>query len=38
MVGDVHAGSVVWLFLVSIGASALGGALGMASGIFFVPI
>jgi len=34
----MHAGSAVWLFLVSIGASALGGALGMASGIFIVPI
>jgi uncharacterized membrane protein YfcA len=28
----------IWLFLVSVGASALGGALGMASGIFIVPI
>jgi hypothetical protein len=27
-----------WLFAVSVGASALGGALGMASGIFIVPI
>ncbi|HWS61773.1 MAG TPA: sulfite exporter TauE/SafE family protein [Steroidobacteraceae bacterium] len=34
----MHAGSAVWLFLVSIGASALGGALGMASGIFIVPV
>jgi uncharacterized membrane protein YfcA len=34
----VHAGSVGWLFLVSIGTSALGGALGMASGIFIVPV
>jgi uncharacterized protein len=34
----MHAGSVAWLFVVSIGASALGGALGMASGIFIVPI
>ncbi len=34
----MHAGSVAWLFLVSIGASALGGAVGMASGIFIVPI
>ena len=34
----MHAGSVAWLFLVSIGASALGGALGMASGIFIVPV
>jgi uncharacterized protein len=29
---------VVWLIAVSIGAGALGGALGMASGIFIVPI
>ena len=28
----------VWLFAVSVGASALGGMLGMASGIFIVPI
>jgi uncharacterized membrane protein YfcA len=34
----MHVGSVAWLFLVSIGASALGGALGMASGIFLVPL
>jgi uncharacterized protein len=34
----MHAGSVPWLFVVSIGASALGGALGMASGIFIVPV
>jgi uncharacterized membrane protein YfcA len=27
-----------WLFVASIGASALGGALGMASGIFIVPL
>jgi hypothetical protein len=27
-----------WLFAVSLGASALGGALGMASGIFIVPV
>src|SRR5579871_397926 len=27
-----------WLFAVSLGASALGGMLGMASGIFIVPI
>ena len=31
-------GSTLWLFLVSIGASALGGMLGMAGGIFIVPI
>src|SRR5258706_2548911 len=29
---------VVWLIAVSIGAGALGGALGMASGVFIVPI
>jgi uncharacterized membrane protein YfcA len=34
----MHAGSVAWLFLVSIGTSALGGTLGMASGIFIVPV
>ena len=34
----MYAGSVAWLFMVSIGASALGGALGMASGIFIVPV
>jgi uncharacterized protein len=34
----MHAGSVAWLFAVSIAASALGGALGMASGMFIVPI
>ncbi len=34
----MNVGSVAWLFAVSIGASALGGALGMASGIFIVPI
>jgi uncharacterized protein len=34
----MHTGSAAWLFLVSIGTSALGGALGMASGIFIVPI
>src|SRR6201985_3642050 len=31
-------GHAVWLFAVSLGASALGGMLGMASGIFIVPI
>jgi uncharacterized membrane protein YfcA len=31
-------GFTLWLFLVSMGASALGGMLGMASGIFIVPI
>ena len=30
--------SIPALFCISIGASALGGALGMASGIFIVPI
>jgi uncharacterized membrane protein YfcA len=34
----MHGGFVVWLFLVSLGASALGGAIGMASGIFIVPV
>ena len=32
------AGFGLWLFAVSLGASALGGMLGMASGIFVVPI
>jgi len=31
-------GFALWLFAVSMGASALGGMLGMASGIFIVPI
>ncbi|MBU7442343.1 sulfite exporter TauE/SafE family protein [Paraburkholderia fungorum] len=31
-------GYTLWLFAVSLGASALGGLLGMASGIFIVPI
>src|SRR6478752_5209435 len=31
-------GFALWLFAVSFGASALGGMLGMASGIFIVPI
>jgi len=31
-------GFSVWLIAVSVGASALGGALGMASGIFIVPL
>jgi uncharacterized membrane protein YfcA len=30
--------TVLWLFLAAFGASALGGVLGMASGIFIVPI
>src|SRR6267154_4824996 len=34
----MHIGSVAWLLVVSIGTSALGGALGMASGIFIVPV
>ena len=38
MVGAAHAGFVAWLFVVSIGTSALGGTLGMASGIFIVPV
>src|ERR1700732_235090 len=29
---------MLWLFAVSVGASALGGVLGMAGGIFIVPI
>ena len=29
---------ILWLFAVSTAASALGGMLGMASGIFIVPI
>jgi uncharacterized membrane protein YfcA len=33
----MHAESDVYLFVMSIGASAIGGALGMASGIFIVP-
>jgi len=31
-------GTELWLFAVSLGASALGGMLGMASGIFMVPV
>ena len=34
----MDAGFGSWLFVVSVGASALGGMLGMASGIFIVPI
>lgn len=34
----MSAETIVWLFVVSFGASALGGVLGMASGIFIVPI
>ena len=31
-------GTELWLFAVAVGASALGGMLGMASGIFIVPV
>ena len=31
-------GFEIWLFVMSLGASALGGMLGMASGIFIVPL
>jgi uncharacterized membrane protein YfcA len=34
----MDSGLALWLFAVSLGASALGGMLGMASGIFIVPI
>ncbi|HCN91495.1 MAG TPA: permease, partial [Oxalobacteraceae bacterium] len=34
----MHAHFGLWLFAVALGASALGGMLGMASGIFVVPI
>jgi uncharacterized protein len=34
----MHAGSELWLFTVALGASAVGGMLGMAGGIFIVPI
>jgi len=34
----VDTGFALWLFAVSLGASAFGGMLGMASGIFIVPI
>jgi uncharacterized membrane protein YfcA len=34
----MHSGFMLWLFAMSVGASALGGMLGMASGIFIVPI
>lgn len=34
----MHSDFGLWLFAVSLGASALGGMLGMASGIFIVPI
>jgi uncharacterized protein len=35
---DVNSALAIWLSAVSLGASALGGMLGMASGIFIVPI
>jgi len=31
-------GTDLWLFAVAVGASGLGGMLGMASGIFIVPV
>lgn len=34
----MHVWHALWLFAISLGASALGGMLGMASGIFIVPI
>ena len=34
----MNTGTEIWLFAVSLGASALGGMLGMASGIFIVPV
>jgi uncharacterized membrane protein YfcA len=34
----MNTGTELWLFAVSLGASALGGTLGMASGIFIVPV
>lgn len=34
----MNLGFTLWLFAISLGASALGGMLGMASGIFIVPI
>ncbi|BCL77654.1 UPF0721 transmembrane protein [Ktedonobacteria bacterium brp13] len=35
---EMTTGSALWLLAVSVGASALGGMLGMAGGIFIVPI
>jgi uncharacterized membrane protein YfcA len=35
---DVHTSSIPWLFCMAVVASGLGGALGMASGIFIVPL
>lgn len=37
-VAVLHLHDTLWLFAVALGASALGGMLGMASGIFIVPI
>jgi uncharacterized protein len=37
-VADILAASALELFSISVGASAVGGALGMASGIFIVPV
>jgi uncharacterized membrane protein YfcA len=34
----MNTGTELWLFAVSLGASAVGGMLGMASGIFIVPV
>jgi hypothetical protein len=34
----MHSGFILWLFAVSVAASAFGGVLGMAGGIFIVPI
>jgi len=34
----MNAETELWLFAVSVGASTLGGMLGMASGVFIVPI
>src|SRR5258708_15067355 len=34
----MNIGTELWLFAVSLSASALGGMLGMASGIFIVPV
>src|SRR3546814_381121 len=34
----IDTGFVIWLFAVAMGASAFGGMLGMASGVFIVPI
>ena len=34
----MNTGTELWLFAVSLGASALGGMLGMASGIFIVLV